>query len=166
MELLSGNDFIDMTLLTESSDEDGAVGGDANSSSGSLGLSAMKLTSAGRTLSASSSTDSDNEDDELLNRRTGLSFLGDDDAQQGGENLVEYSEVLVPATTTSSFHSADSSSDADLDQDAGRLVNLLVDLPAAATTPSRSTNGESQSARGAMKSEWEGGKEERGWEKD
>lgn len=146
-----------MTLLTESSDEDGAVGGDANSSSGSLGLCALKLTSAGRTLSASSSTDSDNEEDEISNRRTGGSFLGDDDAQQGGENLVEYSEVLVPATTTSSFHSADSSSDADLDQDAGRLVNLLVDLPAAATTPSRSSNGESQSARGAMKSEWEGG---------
>lgn len=148
---ISGNDFIDMSLLTESSDEDGAVGGNA-SSSGSLGvvdeLSALKLTSEGRTLSAASFTDSDNEDDEILHRRTGLSFLGEDDSQQGGENLVEYSEVLVPATTTSSFHSADSSSDAD-NEDAGRLVNLLVDLPTP--TPTRSF-GESQSARASMKS--------------
>lgn len=132
---------MDLTLLTESSDEDaGAVGGIMNIPSSDATSRHIR-----RTLDALSLASSESENDENMNRQSGYSFGagGDDDVEefQPGENLIEYSEVLVPATKTYSVAV----------EETGVLLNLLEDVPLPASTSARqSTPG----ARSGMKSEW------------
>lgn len=122
-----------MTLLTESSDDDGAVGGEA------AGANLKRITAQSyqvddlnrhmTSLDVLSLASSESETDVNMNRRSSVfSFADIDDAEElpgSAENLIEYSEVLVPATK-SSYSAAV--------EETGVLLNLLEDASATASS--------------------------------
>lgn len=131
---IPGNHSLDSTLLTDSSDEEaGAVGGSLTAfnllSATPNGFSADKcpedLASQINSLDALSLGSTDSENDRNMNRQSGFSF-GEDghELPTSGENLIEYSEILVPATKSYSAAM----------EETGVLLNLLEDMPASSST--------------------------------
>lgn len=137
-----------MTLLTESSDEDmGAVGGMSSIillASSAAEKSADSLTRHVSTLDTLALASSDSDNDDNMNRQNDYSVFGgiDDthaeDLPASGENLIEYSEVVVPATR--SYSAAV--------EEAGVLLNLLEDVQASSSPTSHSSGSMLRSSFG------------------
>ena len=113
---------MDVSLLTESSDEDaGAVGGVALDNCGAEDLNIMNLNLDALSVGSSTSEES---------RHGGFGEGEEDELPTTGENLIEYSEVLVPATK--SYPASVEESQV--------LLNLLEDVPStSANDTSRSS---------------------------
>lgn len=119
-----------MALLTESSDDDiGAIGGGDSRPSKNNAFEMERCSEdlvrhITNSLDALSMASTESETDENMNRQSsGYSFAtGDND--ESGENLIEYSELLVPATK--SYSAAV--------EETGVLLNLLEGIPSSSSS--------------------------------
>lgn len=127
---------MDLALLTESSDEDvGAVGG-GSAISLQPSANAYQVERCSEDLSRhinsldALSLSSDTDSDDNMHRQSGAFSFGsgcggiDDEPEATTENLIEYSEVLVPATKA--YTAAV--------EETGVLLNLLEDVSSASAS--------------------------------